>query len=237
VLLHHRVAPRPLEGQAAGEHLVEDDAERVEVGRRGRLLPQRLLGRHVLRRAEHGALGGERGLLHQAGEAEVEDLDEVLAAAAIEEVDVVGLEVAVDDAEVVGAGERGADLLEDVGDARDGDRPAGDDLVERDAVEELHHQVGHPVVGLAVVVDVDDVRVVDAVRRARLAEEPRPQVVGVLPRKEDLDRHDPVDQEVPGPVDDAHAARAELLFEPEPPVDDPSQKRVRHRVLLAGMPS
>ena len=49
-----------LVGQAAGEQLVGDDAERVEVGARAGLLAARLLGREVGGGAEHRADLGDR---------------------------------------------------------------------------------------------------------------------------------------------------------------------------------
>ena len=49
------------EGEAPGEHLVHDGGERELIGARVDLArAARLLGRHVLRRAEQHALAGER---------------------------------------------------------------------------------------------------------------------------------------------------------------------------------
>ena len=135
--------------------------------------PRACSGTHVLGRAEHRSLGGKARVHRQVREAEVEDLDEVLAAAARGQEDVVALEVAVDDAEVVGARERGAHLLEDVdARARDGIAASRELARERRADEVLHDEVELALLGLADVVDVDDVRVVDAVGGARLAQHP-----------------------------------------------------------------
>ena len=70
------------EGELAGEHLEEEDAERVEIALRRRLLAARLLGRHVLGRPEDRALGREARVHREVREAEVEDLHEVFPAAA-----------------------------------------------------------------------------------------------------------------------------------------------------------
>ena len=103
-----------LERQAPRHHLVEHDAQRVQVGASvhlGPALAHRLLGRDVLRRAhDHAGLGGrvalpgvERALL-DLGDPEVEDLDEVVPVGRAGEEDVVRLDVAVRDAEGMGRG-------------------------------------------------------------------------------------------------------------------------------------
>ena len=85
-----------LERDPAGERLVEDHADRVEVGGGGRLEALGLLGREVLGGAEHRAgLGDLRGA--GAGDAEVGD---PRAALAVDE-HVLRLEVAVDDPALV----------------------------------------------------------------------------------------------------------------------------------------
>src|SRR6478736_4561337 len=47
------------ERKLSGENLEEQHAERVQIRMGSGLLAARLLGRHVLRRPEHGALGRE----------------------------------------------------------------------------------------------------------------------------------------------------------------------------------
>ena len=69
-------------GRAAGEAEVEHRPQRVEVGALVHRLAARLLGRHVLRRAQHLAGGGELLLLlllQRLHQPEVEDLDELAA--------------------------------------------------------------------------------------------------------------------------------------------------------------
>jgi hypothetical protein len=68
---------RPLQRHAAGEHLVEDDAERVDVGGRPDVLnpAARLLRGHVTRRADDVAVQRLAGVDLQAlGDAEIGDL-------------------------------------------------------------------------------------------------------------------------------------------------------------------
>ena len=108
-----------LERANAGQHLEQDHAERVEIGARVDLLPERLLGRHVLRRSVHHPELGEHlpGLRRlplaaardaadrNLGDAEVEHLDEIGIALSLDEHDVLRLQVAVHDAERVRARE------------------------------------------------------------------------------------------------------------------------------------
>ena len=143
------------------------------------------------------------------------------------EEDVVALQIAVHDAEVVGARERGAHLLEDVDGARERHRAARELVRERRADEVLHDEVELAVVGLADVVDVDDVRVVDAVGGARFAQHPRAQVrLAAQVGADQLDRDDAIDEHVTGAVDDAHAAFADPRLEPIAPGNDPPERRI-----------
>ena len=68
-----------VERDVAGEHLEEHDAERVDVGLAVDVVAERLLGRDVVGRAEHAAVGGQALLLERAGDAEVGDLRRALA--------------------------------------------------------------------------------------------------------------------------------------------------------------
>ena len=105
-VLHRDLERRvPGERDAAGQHLVEHDAGRVDVRRRARRESARLLGRQVLRGADDRAR--LRDLARPgARDPEVHHLD----AAVWRNDDVVWLDVAVDDAVAVGVVERGEDL-------------------------------------------------------------------------------------------------------------------------------
>jgi hypothetical protein len=72
----------------------------------------------------------------------------------------------------VGASERGAHLLEDVDAATERHRSACELGRERDADEIFHDEIKLAVFRFTDVVDVDDVRVVDAICGARFAEHP-----------------------------------------------------------------
>ncbi len=91
----------------------------------------------------------------------------------------------------------------------------------------LHDQVELAVLGLADVVDVDDVRVIDAVRRARLAQHPRAQVrLAAEIRPDQLERDDAIDEDVARPVHDPHPALPEAGFEAVTTGDDLPDHRV-----------
>ena len=164
------------ERRRAGQHLVRDAAELVDVGAPIDAIAARLLGRHVARIAERHAEARRRGLrvgLDELREPEVEQLDEVRLAAADREVDVARPQIAMDVADRVRLHQRLADLDQDVGDALDRELLlAREHVIERLALEQLHREV-EPAVGRAAeVVDLDDVLVVDLGDRRRLAPEP-----------------------------------------------------------------
>ncbi len=99
-----------LERPTARDQLVRDDAERIAVAGRGRLLALGLLGREVARSAENGPGHRQRGEPRCTRDPEVGDSHLVVA---VEE-EVPRLDVAVDDAVAMGGVERSSRLLEPV---------------------------------------------------------------------------------------------------------------------------
>jgi len=98
-VLHHQLAEAlGLEWQRAGDHLVEDHAERIDIGAEVDRLSARLFRRHVFwsaddlprRRGVHRDAAAVIGA-DQLGDAEVEDLHEVGVSRALDQEDVVGL--------------------------------------------------------------------------------------------------------------------------------------------------
>ena len=154
---HDRLGGGAGERRLAGEHLVEHGAERVDVRAGGDLaLAHRLLGTHVVRRAErHAGLGhpGPARLARRQRDPEVGD--ERLA---LVEQDVLRLDVAVHHAVPVGVVERRAHLA---GDSEGvGDRELllpGEPVAQRLALDERHH-VEEVAVRFARVEEREDVR-------------------------------------------------------------------------------
>ena len=173
-----------LGGEDAGEAAVEDEAEGPDVGARvDVLLAERLLRRHVMRRAQQRAGRGERagrGRVSlgrgELGDAEIEHLDaRTLARARAREEDVGGLEVAVDDAEGVGGADRADHGQEDGGELGERELHVGVDARgERFADQELHHHHRRAVLELDAVVDLAHVGVPRGARGPRLAHQAAP---------------------------------------------------------------
>ena len=139
-----------------GQHLVEDDAQAVDVAALVDIAAVALFRAHVVRRAEY--LAGRRDLgveLDLLGEAEVDQHDRAVDA----QHDVSGLQIAVQDTDGMDRSERLAHLPQHVPGVRDIE-PAPDARAQVAGRKILHGDVG-VVVGHAQVVDAHDVRVGD----------------------------------------------------------------------------
>jgi hypothetical protein len=207
------LAREDVDGVAAGERrvacqqLVQHDADGVDVGGEGRQRAADDLGRHVLGRAGDPLLGAARRVDH-AGDAEVDQLDQVGAGAPLVDDDVVALEVGVDHAGQVRLLDAEQDLGDDVERGGRRDRVlAADQLRERGPAQVLHGQVQQAVGRGAVVDDRDDVGVVEARRRHGLVAEPAAEalVAGEVVL-EDLHRHAAPERHLLGAVHRAGAA-------------------------------
>ena len=217
-----------LERKLRGDHLVEDGAEGEDVAAAVELLPASLLGAHVAERAHHrpgdrlgpaagqgpGEVGGRRGPLgaglEQFGQAEVEEF----GVAVPRDHDVVGLDVAVEDARVVGLGQTLGDLEGDLDRPQEVELAVGDELADGPAVDVFHGDE-QDAVDFVDVVDLGDGRMGDGRGRPGLEEETAPSLgIGDEAGRDRLEGHQAVEAGVPGPVDDAHAALAELGFDP-----------------------
>ncbi len=149
---------------APGEALDQHEAERVDVDRGRHRLPAHLLGAEVGRGADDHARGRHRRGVADRGDAEV---GQVGAAVTVEQ-DVAGLDVAVHDPAPVdvaeGVGQGGAERDH----VAERQRAAADPLGEGVALDELHDEVGAPVV-VADVVDRDQPGVRERRERQDLA--------------------------------------------------------------------
>jgi hypothetical protein len=201
---------KPADRQFPGEHFIEDDAERIDVGsviHLGRSL--QLLGRHVMRGAQGRARPGERDLLRrgadQLGDAEVGDLHTALGI----EQDVLRLDVAVQNALFVGVLQRLTDLRHDGQRLSRREPPGPHRLAQVHAIHELHEQVVKAA-RLSKVVHADDVRVVQSGEHPAFAVETLGEVrIAGQPVGQQLERHEPVEMRRAGFEDKAHAAPAD----------------------------
>jgi hypothetical protein len=221
------------ERRPAAQRLVQHDAERVHVGRRPHRPALHLLGRQVLRGAEHRPLSGV--VLARLGDAEVGDHHAAVAA----QQDVRRLDVAVDDARMVGRGQRVCGLSDDRHGLRRFERALlVEPLTQRRPAHELHHD-GLDAVVAARVVDRHDRRVRQPGGRDCFgAEAGEERLVRREVRMEDLDRHLAGEDLVRRLPHLRHPTGRDQVIEPVPPRHEPAlvadrlgtgrQRRLRH---------
>src|SRR5262249_27823550 len=134
--------------------------------------------------------------------------------------DIGRLEIAVDDAGIVGGVERLRDLNAERDQRVKGQRPRIEQLLQRAAAQQLHHQVraASAVFVVPDVVDGADVRMVQGGGGARLALEPR-QVRARLGerRREELEGDLALELQVVRMVDLAHSTNAQKAGDLESP--------------------
>ncbi len=229
--LHDHEGAGAGEGALAGEHLVEHGAEGVDVGASVDPFTADALGGHVGRGAGdhagpgHGQLAGEPG---GAGDAEVEDLDELGVGGALCEEDVLGLQVAVHDVEGVGLADRAAHGVDDAEGPLDVELAF---VVERlpqvAAAQVLHGDVEEAVFGVPEVVHGDGVLAAQQAGGLGLDHESAhgQGVRGGLP-PEDLHGDDAVDRELSGAVHGAEAAAADQALDDEAVVEHAPDQRI-----------
>lgn len=208
-----------LERPPAGEHPVQHDASRIEVGPLVDALASNLLGRHVGGRADDCPRLRQAAAV-EMGDAEIGDLDPPAAG----QDDVRRLDVAMDDAVLVAVLQPGEQPRHDHRHLIRRQRlPRQQPGTERGALDVLHDDVGE-LFGLAVVVDADDVGTVQPSGGLGLAAETAAErgVLRILVvQRQRLDRHPAGDGRVPRFVDGPHRAAADtgadLIFaEPLP---------------------
>lgn len=211
VLVHDGGGGGRLEGDAAGDHVVEGCAEGVDVGAVVDVdLSANLLGADVVGCSVGAAGLGHGGFEvgHFAGETHVGELGDMLAG----EHDIFGLDVAVDEAAFVGVVEGFGDLGDDFEGFFFGEGLSGGEfVVDGAAFDELHDEVVEAA-GLTDVNGLDDVVVVELSGGASLAVEAVDEfaVFGHTSR-EDLDGDDAIEAKLAGAIDGCHCARADLI--------------------------
>ena len=197
------------EGDRAGEHLVEQAAEAVDIGARIRRGIVEQLRRGVLDAADQR---GEVLAAHRAaarGESEAGQVDPV----ALEQ-DVRGFEVPVEEPDAVRGPERGGDPAEDAHGLRHLESPPlGDQFTEVGTVDPAHRGE-EGAVGFVDLVDRDHARVVDRPGDPHLAPELLAQVlVGGELGPDDLHRDDSLEARLQRLVDLPRPSFADELEE------------------------
>src|SRR5579871_2809217 len=190
----------------AREHLVGENAERVDVGRWANRQAAYLLRRHTFGRAEPNTRARELGLVERPRHAEIHQHD----APRLFEHHVAGLDVTVDDARAVQIGNGGTEPHQMC--AYHCERQPAADLQrfgQREAVDQLHRVKRLPAV-FADVEERDDVRMTERCKRPRLLQEPCPHL-GVLAemRQQGFERDLALELRIPGAVDRGKAALAQ----------------------------
>ena len=166
-----RFVRRVAEGRPPRDHVIEDRAERVQIGARIDLPRRDLLGGHVVQRADD--LARPRHLQtcrrgRETHDAKVDDLRRQLVLGIRREHDVGGLEIAVHEAGAMDRAERARQSLGD--DQRAKERKADvalETIAQRLAVHELHHEERR--IAENEVEEAHDVRVLNRRDRSRLA--------------------------------------------------------------------
>ena len=202
-----RVTP---ERRLPDETLVEHAAERVHVRPPVDLLTGDLLGCDVVDGAQQVAVVADSGLLGDPlREAEVRQVDVVgaVGAGARVEQHVRRLHVAMHEAARVGRIEGARDLREDADRVRRVETAAPEALFQVTPLDVAHGDE-EEVLGRPGLVDRDDVRMVDRRGQLRLAQEAVAErlVLGEA-GGEQLERDPPLQPQILGQVDDAHAAQ------------------------------
>ena len=194
----------------AGQHLVEDRAEREEVGACAGRLSAYLFRRHVPGRAhDQIAIGvGGRGLSVRVGlhrQAEVQDLDRPVYG----DEQVPRFQIAVDDAPFVRGRQAQQHLPRHPGGLVHRERAALQPGAKRFSGEQLRDHVGDVAID-AHVVHREDVGMVERGDGLRLSPEPGQLLGGDLVGTRDhLDADVAVELGIAGPVDLAHSPRVE----------------------------
>ena len=171
--------------------------------------PDRLLGGHVGRRAQDRAAGRHLDVgLDPLGQAEVGDVGVAFGV----DQDVRRLQIAVENAAHVGVVDRLGRLGQERRRGPGIGLERGELLGEVAPLDQLHAEIALAVV-LADLVDRDDPRVIEQGDGLGLVlEASQLGVVGQNSGLDHLERDGPVEADLPGLVDDAHAAAAQLFL-------------------------
>jgi hypothetical protein len=209
MLPYDALGRRSCEWRLPREHFVQhtpkgvDIAPAIEVS-----LTRGLLGRHVLRRADSEAgfcqaitTGGADG------PSDPEIGDPCMSSA---EQDVLGLDIPVDDIVLVREVERVRHFPRDLNGVVDGELLLAIQAVAQRLALDIRHDIEKKPVGLARIVERQDVRMFEAGGELDLAQEPLAADRGGQLGLEDLDRHRAVELSVLGQIDDGHSTTTQF---------------------------
>src|SRR5262245_15416314 len=214
--MHDRVSDRDrmltTKRTLASQHLVENDAERPEIGAVVNLVSLYLLGRHVRDGSKRRPWVREADVV-RLREPEVEDPHASVA----QEHHVCRLQIAMHDPRLVRRAQTGGDLLRHVKSVGDWQRTvARESFLERLALIERHGEEQLTVVRLAGLIDGAKVRMVECTGHASLVEETLSRVaVEVMGRQRKLEGNRSPEVGVLGAVDDSHSAVCQQLDDAE----------------------
>ena len=195
-----------------GQRLVEQRAERVDVGSKvQRAVDFVDFRRRIAGRAQRlpGSLHDRPAAGHRARQAEIPDPRRPVIA----DENVPGLDVAVQDAFRVRVGEAVAHLADDPRRPFRRQPPLADDNLETPPGHKFHHEVRLAAL-VAEIIHRHDVRMVQPRHRLRFACEPFEKfgVPGQFPR-EDFQGHQPIERNLACPIDRAHSAGADQFLD------------------------
>ncbi len=233
VVIHPLVCDRQrvvaLERGVAGEQLVGQHADGVDVAARTRIAGAHLLGGEIGGGAEDDARRRDLGLGHRADQTEVGDLDLTV----VGDQHVLGLHVAVHQPGAVSHRETAEHRRQDGGDGVGWHRTAlVQEFTQRAALDELHDEEGVHTVE-ALVVDRNQAGILESCHGPRLALEAGQEllIMGVA-RIHHLQRHRPVQSDVETAVHRGHASRGDHAVHAVAAIENRAEKRVRS---LAGL--
>src|SRR6266851_2530743 len=129
---------------------------------------------------------------------------------------VAWLQIAMDDRAIVRVLHRPADGAEQLQPVRNRQAFEIAILVDWNAIDEVHYQVGQPVIGVAAIQELHDVRMVQRGERLPLIEEPLADCLVTTPTAHHLDGYALVNLSVIllAQIDDCHAALAAVTDDP-----------------------
>jgi len=215
-----------VEGRVAGEALIHDNAEGIQVAARVGLAALALLRGHIGGGADEHA--GLRNVMAEVegtvvgegfDEAKVEDFHQVRVAVGVQQHNVGGLQVPMDDTHAMGLAQGAGDLLGNVEDSgpREGTL-SGEDLGEGAALEKLKGNIEGAVGGGAIVNDGDGVGVVQFGRHGGFSKEALAQRVidaGAVGGVQNFEGDGAVEAYLDGAVNAAHAADSDEVHNPK----------------------